>query len=91
MVYHTRSKGTPHSLPSENRKEKKKVTNDKVMYRAIEKKHHSNKFVSSLEHKIRELEKEIYGMRDWTKLLHFANPTLETNMDKQLVTNQTTF
>ncbi|KAH0776435.1 hypothetical protein KY290_007846 [Solanum tuberosum] len=91
MVYHTRSKGAPPSLPSENRKGKKKVTNDKVMVRAIEKQHPSNKLVPSLEQKIKELEKEISDMHEWAKLLLSANPTLETNIDKQPVTSQATF
>lgn len=61
------------------------------MIRAIEKEDLSNKLVPSLEQKIKELEKEIFDMREWAKLLLFPNPTLESDMDKQLVTSQATF
>ncbi|KAH0720252.1 hypothetical protein KY284_005282 [Solanum tuberosum] len=91
MVYHTRSKGVPPFLPSKNGKGKKKVTNDKVMGRAIEQEHPSNKLVSSLKYKIRELEKEIFDTCEWAKLLFSANPTLEINMDKQPITIQAIF
>ncbi|KAH0679215.1 hypothetical protein KY284_020300 [Solanum tuberosum] len=48
------------------------------MGRPIENEHPSNKLVSSMEHKIRELEEEISGMREWARMLLSANPTLET-------------
>jgi len=52
MIYHKRSKGTPLSLPSENRKGKRKMTNNKVMVEIIEEEHPSNELVSRLEQKI---------------------------------------
>ncbi|KAH0743088.1 hypothetical protein KY290_031081 [Solanum tuberosum] len=82
MVYHTRSNGALPSLPSENRKGKRKTTNDKVMRKTIEKKHPSDELVLSLEQKIKKLEEEVSDMREWAKLLHSINPSLETNMDK---------
>ncbi|KAH0643811.1 hypothetical protein KY290_033950 [Solanum tuberosum] len=91
MVYHTRSKGAPPSLPSENRKGKKKVTSNKIMGKTIEKEHPLNKSTPSLEQKIKDLEEETCGMREWAKLLLSTNHTLKTNMDKQPVTSQATF
>ncbi|KAH0642370.1 hypothetical protein KY290_033962 [Solanum tuberosum] len=91
MVYHTRSKGALPSLPTENHKGKRKVTNEKVMGKTIEKKHLSDELVSSLEQKIKKLEEEVSNMREWAKLLVSVNPILKTDMDKQPVTSQTTF
>ncbi|KAH0724839.1 hypothetical protein KY284_000704 [Solanum tuberosum] len=90
MVYHTRSKDALPSLPNENHKGKKKTTNEKVMSKAIEKKHPSDELVSSLQKKIKELEEEVSDMREWAKLLLSVDPTLETNMDKSSVTSQAT-
>ncbi|KAH0722935.1 hypothetical protein KY290_006347 [Solanum tuberosum] len=91
MFYHARSKGSLPSLPSENRKGKKKMTNDKAIGKTIEKERSSNKLVSGLEQKIRELEKDISDMCEWDKLLLSIYPSFETNTDKQPVTNQATF
>ncbi|KAH0776570.1 hypothetical protein KY290_007981 [Solanum tuberosum] len=91
MVYHTRSNDTLPSIPNENHKGKKKATNEKVMSKTIEKKHPSDELVSSLKKRIRELEEEVSDMRGWAKLLLSVNPTLETNIDKPLVTGQATF
>ncbi|KAH0650423.1 hypothetical protein KY284_030335 [Solanum tuberosum] len=89
MVYHTRSKGTP--LPTKNRKGYSKLTDAEVVIKVIDKKYHSNMLVSKLEQKIKKLEEENSGMREWAKMLLSANPTLETNMDKQPITSQATF
>ncbi|KAH0725422.1 hypothetical protein KY284_001287 [Solanum tuberosum] len=86
MVYHTRSNDALPSLPNENRKGKRKATNEKV----IEKKHPSDELVSSLKLKIKKLEEEVSDMREWAKLLLSVDPTLETNMDKSPVTSQAT-
>ena len=67
MVYHKRSKGTPPSLPSDNSKGKKKVINDKVLCRAIEKKFPSDELVSNLVRKVKKLEEEVLDMREWAK------------------------
>ena len=67
------------------------MTNNKVMVEIIEEEHPSNELVSRLEQKIRELEKQIFDMREWDKLLLSVNPTLESNMDKQSATNQAIF
>lgn len=83
-------KGSLPSIPRENCKGKKKVTNDKILGRTIEKKYLSNKSTPSLEQKIKDLEEVILGMRSWAKLLLFDNPTLKTDMDKKLVTSQVT-
>ncbi|KAH0672629.1 hypothetical protein KY290_024858 [Solanum tuberosum] len=91
MVYHTRSKDTPPSLPNENHKGKREATNENVMSKTIEKKHPSDELVSSLKKKIRELEEEVFDMRGWAKLLLSVDPTLETNIDKPPVTSQATF
>ncbi|KAH0671250.1 hypothetical protein KY285_023639 [Solanum tuberosum] len=88
MVYHTRSKDTLPSLPNENRKGKRKATNEKVMSKTIEKKHPLDELVSRPEHKIRELEEEVIDMRGWAKLLVSVDPTLETKIDKPPVTSQ---
>lgn len=64
MDYHTRSKGALPSLPTENRKGKRKVTNEKVMGKTIEKKHLLDELVSSLEQKIKKLEKKVSDMRE---------------------------
>ncbi|KAH0729986.1 hypothetical protein KY289_001174 [Solanum tuberosum] len=88
MVYHTRSKDTLPPLPNENRKGKKKETNEKVMSKTIEKKHPSDELVSSLKKKIRELE--VSDMRRWVKLLLSVDPTLGKNIDKPHVTSQAT-
>ncbi|KAH0633059.1 hypothetical protein KY284_035845 [Solanum tuberosum] len=87
MVYHIQSKSAPHSPPSENRKGKRKMVNNKVMIETIEEEHPSNELVSKLKQKIRELEEEISDMREWAKLLLYINPSLETNIDNQHVTN----
>ncbi|KAH0706324.1 hypothetical protein KY285_010831 [Solanum tuberosum] len=91
MVYHTRPKGTPSSLPSENRKGKKKVSNDKIMGKTIKKDIPPNKSIPSLEQKIKDLEEEISDMHEWAKLLLSVNLTLETDMDKPPVTSQAIF
>ncbi|KAH0719078.1 hypothetical protein KY290_012748 [Solanum tuberosum] len=90
MVYHTRSKKALPSLPNENHKGKRKVTNEKVMSKTIEKKHPSDELVSSLKKKIKELEEEVSDMRGWAKMLLSVDPTLETNIDKSPVTSQAT-
>ncbi|KAH0706025.1 hypothetical protein KY285_010552 [Solanum tuberosum] len=90
MVYQTRSKDSLPSLPNENHKGKRKATNEKVMSKTIEKKHHLDELVSSLKKKIRELEEEVSDMRGWAKLLLSFDPTLETNIDKPHVTSQAT-
>ena len=90
MVYHTRSKGSFPPLPIENCKRKVKVTNAKVMCKTIEKKFLSDKLVSNLEQKIKNLEEELLDMRGWAKLLLSANPTLETNMDMSPFASQVT-
>ncbi|KAH0655511.1 hypothetical protein KY285_030393 [Solanum tuberosum] len=90
MVYHTRSNDALPSLPNENRKGKRKVTNEKVMSKTIEKKQPSEKLVSSLKKKIKELEEEVSDMRGWAKMLLSVDPTLETNIDKSPVTSQAT-
>ncbi|KAH0781776.1 hypothetical protein KY290_001374 [Solanum tuberosum] len=90
MVYHTRSKEALPSVPNENHKGKMKATNEKVISKTIEKKHPSDKLVSSLKKKIRELEEEVSDMRGWAKLLLSVDPTLETNIDKPHVTSQAT-
>ncbi|KAH0781492.1 hypothetical protein KY290_001090 [Solanum tuberosum] len=90
MVYHTRSKDSLPSLPNENHKGKRKTTNKKVMSKTIEKKHPSDKLISSLKKKIRELEEEVSDMRDWAKMLLSVDPTMETNIDKLPVISQVT-
>ncbi|KAL3360936.1 hypothetical protein AABB24_014052 [Solanum stoloniferum] len=87
MVYHTRSK---EALPDENHKGKRKVTNEKVMSKTIEKKHPSDELVSTLKKKIMELEDEVSDMRGCAKMLLSVDPTLETNIDKSPVTSQAT-
>ena len=92
MVYHTRSKGSFPSLPTENCKGKVKATNARVMCKTIVKKCLSDKLVSNLEQKIKKkkLEKELLDMREWAKLLLSANPTSGTNMDIPPFTSQLT-
>ncbi|KAL3362922.1 hypothetical protein AABB24_012292 [Solanum stoloniferum] len=90
MVYHTRSNDALPSLPNENRKRKRKATNEKVMSKTIEKKHPSDELVSSLQKKIKKLEEEMSDMRGWAKMLLSIDPTLETNIDKSFVTSQAT-
>ncbi|KAH0759197.1 hypothetical protein KY290_022690 [Solanum tuberosum] len=90
MVYHTRSKDSLPSLPNENHKGKRKSTNEKVMSKTIEKKHPSDKLISSLKKKIRELEEEVSDMRGWAKMLLSVDPTMETNIDKLPVISQVT-
>ncbi|KAH0748232.1 hypothetical protein KY290_027464 [Solanum tuberosum] len=90
MVYHTRSNDALPSLPNENHKGKRKVTNEKVNSKTIEKKHPSDKLVSSLKKKIKELEEEVSDMRGWAKMLLSVDPTLETNIDKSPITSQAT-
>ncbi|KAH0665331.1 hypothetical protein KY290_027590 [Solanum tuberosum] len=90
MAHHTRSKGTLHFLSGENRKGKRKMTNDKASGKTIEKEYPPSKLISCLEKKIRELEEEVSDMRGWAKLLLSVDPTLATNIDKPPVTSQTT-
>ncbi|KAH0743286.1 hypothetical protein KY290_031279 [Solanum tuberosum] len=90
MAHHTRSKGALPSLPSENRKGKRKMTNDKVSGKTIEKEYPPSKLISRLEKKIKELEEKVSDMRGWAKLLLSVDPTLETNIDKPLITSQAT-
>ena len=90
IVYHTRSKVSFPSLPTENCKGKVKATNAKFMCKTIENKCLSEKLVSNLEQKIKKLEEELLHRREWAKLLLSANPTLETNMDMSPFTSQVT-
>ena len=60
------------------------------MCNTIENKCLSDEFVSSLEQKIKKLEEEVLDMREWSKLLLPANPTLETNMDMSHFLSQST-
>ncbi|KAH0748724.1 hypothetical protein KY290_027956 [Solanum tuberosum] len=90
MGYHTRSNDGFPSLPNENRKGKRKATNEKVSNKTIENEYPPSKLISRLEKKIRELEEEVSDMRGWAKLLLSVDPTLETNIDKSHVTSQAT-
>ena len=55
-----------------------------------EKKCLSDKLVSNLEQKIKKLDALLLDMREWAKLLLYANPTLETKMDMSPFASQVT-
>ncbi|KAH0781540.1 hypothetical protein KY290_001138 [Solanum tuberosum] len=89
MIYHTRSKDALPSLPNENRKGKRKTTNEKVSSKTIENEYPPSKLILRLEKKIKELEEEVSNMRWWAKMLLSVDLTLVINIDKSPVTSQT--
>lgn len=79
------NKGHFSFFPTENRKRKKKVC------MTIENKYPSDELVSSLDPKIKNLEEEVWDMREQDELLFSVNNSLNTNMDVSSVASQVTF